>query len=625
MIQTNTCTWRAAVAGAALTLTMTLSAAPLLAEAFDPAKYMPVSELRSGMKGFGRTVLAGTEIVTFDAEVISVMHNAFNAKQDVILVRCKGMGLEHSGIIAGMSGSPVYITDDKGQNPRMIGAVAYGWTFNKDPICGVQPIYQMLAIQGVSTTQPATDRSSASARDRIPGGTPGVSGEASSRSSPRRRLQTLEPLSKGRFSTLFSAGPEMTAAAETGPAPDVAGLQPLATPIMVTGASRQTLGFLREGLEGSGFEPVLSGGFGGPDAGEKARLEPGSVFCVPLMQGDMQMTALGTCTDVIGEKALAFGHAFFADGEVELPMAAGAVHTVIPSVMRSIKIGTALNTVGTLVADEQTGIFGKVGPAPAMVPCEVLVRHPNRTDEFHYDCIQQPFFTPLLFSETVLNSVSDHANLPKEHTLRYSIEVAFKDLGVFRSSNITSQGGELPIAMEVSAPARALMNNQFGKAKADRVKVEISVEPVARLGTIERAEIARDCVKPGATLEVFVWWRQFRAPTLTKSYTFKLPDDIPEGSYDLTVCSSEEHVRALRAERPYFFRVESMKQMLEAMNFLAKFQDDRLYLRLSLPTGGMSLGRDNLPDLPSFRRRILADSKRTDVARYTDALVEASR
>ncbi|MGB9625679.1 MAG: hypothetical protein ACPMAQ_12555, partial [Phycisphaerae bacterium] len=145
-------------------------------EASDRARYMGVDELRPGMKGFGRTVLSGTQIVTFDAEIVSVMRNAFFAGQDVILVRCKGAGLEHSGIIGGMSGSPVYITDENGRNPRMIGAVAFGWTFNKDPICGVQPIYQMLAIEGVSATQPATrpSASQGAASRTAPGWPPGV-------------------------------------------------------------------------------------------------------------------------------------------------------------------------------------------------------------------------------------------------------------------------------------------------------------------------------------------------------------------------------------------------------------------------------------------------------------------
>jgi len=606
---TNLRVWRFLAAWVALAAPGVVRAS----EAPDRARYMGVEELRPGMKGFGRTVLSGTQIVTFDVEIVSVMRNAFFAGQDVILVRCKGAGLEHTGIIGGMSGSPVYITDENGQNPRMVGAVAFGWTFNKDPICGVQPIYQMLAIEGVSATRPAT-RPSASQR-------------TASRAATARTSSVRPPLGgpltweQSRFAIPAALGAGAPLAAGTGTSADEASLRPLATPVMVAGASPRTLAYLRERLETSGFEPVPSGGFADGAEAQHTRLEPGSVLCVPLMRGDMQMTALGTCTEVIGEKALGFGHAFFAEGPVELPMAAGAVHTVIPSVMRSTKLGSALNIVGTLLADEQSGIFGRVGPSPPMIPCRITVHGPQGTAEYHYECVRHPFFTPMLVSSTVLDSLNAHVSLPREHTLRYAIEVAFQDLGTFRSANVTSQEGEFPIATDMLVPTSSLMESPFGKARPERVNVEIRVEPVARTASLERAELLRDRVKPGATLEVLAWWRPYRAAPETGTYTLKLPDDIPEGSYELTICSAQEHLRALRAERPYFFHVRSLPQMLEAMNFLAQFQDDHVYLRLSLPTGGVSLGRDNLPDLPSYRQRILADSRRTDVVRYTDALV----
>ncbi len=596
---TPTTRWRSLIL-----LPAAMGAVPLMAQGYDPSKYMSANELRRGMKGFGRTVLAGTEIITFEAEVISVMRNAFYPKQDVILIRCKGAGLEHSGIIGGMSGSPVYITDENGQNPRMIGAVAYGWTFNKDPVCGVQPIHQMLSIQGVTETRPAASRPATQA-------------------SARRGRRSAATEDGNRYAGLFGSRSEATPATDAGPEAAAPGLQPLATPVMVSGASPRAMEFLRRQLADTGFEPVASGDFGdaaGP-ATRPVRLEPGSALAVPLMRGDSQMNAIGTCTEVLGDRALGFGHAFFSDGPVEMPMATGAIHTVIASVARSNKLGAAVEVVGTLLGDENTGIWGRVGPKPRMIPCDVVVREPDRVREFHYECVQHEFFTPMLLGMAVFDSVEAHTALPREHTLRYTVEMAFQDIGVFRSSNITSQNGEGPIAMDVFGPSEAMTNNEFGKAKTERVRVDITVEPVARLARLERAELARDRVKPGETLEVRVWWQLYRAPTTVKSYSLKLPDDLREGTYELTICSSREHARALRAEKPYLFRVESMKDMLDAMGYLAQFQDDHVYMRLSLPTGGLSLGREAMPQLPSFRQRILDDAKRSDVSRYTDALV----
>ncbi|HON68778.1 MAG TPA: hypothetical protein PLS23_20025, partial [Phycisphaerae bacterium] len=144
---THTLVLRAVASAAAIMATAPFAPASP-AEPFDSSRYMAPSEIRPGMKGYGRTVMSGTRIDTFQFEVISVMSNAFYAKQDVILIRCSGLRLEHSGIIGGMSGSPCYVTDEQGRE-RMIGAVAYGWSFNKDPICGVQPVTQMLDIINV--------------------------------------------------------------------------------------------------------------------------------------------------------------------------------------------------------------------------------------------------------------------------------------------------------------------------------------------------------------------------------------------------------------------------------------------------------------------------------------------
>jgi hypothetical protein len=122
--------------------------------AFDPARHMRVSEVREGMTGYGLSVFKGTKIERFDVKVVSVLRN-FNPKYDVVLIDCKGANLEHTGAIAGMSGSPIYLKDDQGRS-RMIGAFAYGWPMMKDPLAGVQPIEYMLGIGGGTAGAEAT-------------------------------------------------------------------------------------------------------------------------------------------------------------------------------------------------------------------------------------------------------------------------------------------------------------------------------------------------------------------------------------------------------------------------------------------------------------------------------------
>lgn len=593
----------AALIGAACCLA---AAAPtLLATDIDSGKYMRPEEVRRGMKGFGRTIMAGTEIATFDVEVISVMHNSFYAKQDVILVRCSGLNLEHSGIIAGMSGSPVYLTDDNGRNPRMIGAIAYGWSYNKDPIAGVQPITQMLSIRGFDTEGKATTQPSTQAR-----------------AADRWRAMRPAPPADSRYAGLKCFGlSDAPSPSQADDSPTPAGVRPLATPIMVSGVSPRTMAFLRERLAGSGYEPVPSGGFGAGAGDADVKLEPGSVLCVPMLTGDIEMDALGTCTEVVGNRVLGFGHAFFGEGPVEMPMATGAVHTVIPSVQRSIKLGASLKTVGTLRIDDNAGIAGVVGEAPAMVPIDVTIREPGGTRTYHYACAQHEFFTPFLAASAISESLFAHRDLPREHTIRYTIDVAFKDLGEFRAANISSESGAMSILFEAEFPMMQLMDNEFGRAKVERVRVEMEIEAVAHTAMMDRVELARDRVKPGAVLEARVQWRVYRGAPVTKSYTLTVPDDLPDGEYELTICSAARHLASLQSEKPYLFRPESMKQTLEGLNVLAAPREDHVYMRLRLPTGGLYVGRDVLPELPSFRQRILADGKRSGVGVFHDALV----
>ncbi|MBN1491701.1 MAG: hypothetical protein JXA69_17440 [Phycisphaerae bacterium] len=580
-----------------------LSPRPATAQDLDLDKYMPVDELRRGMTGFARTVLAGTEISTFDVEVVSVMRNAFASNQDVILVRCKGAAVEHSGIARGMSGSPVYITDSAGRNPRMIGAIAYGWSFNKDALGGVQPIAQMLAIE------------------KVAGANVGEAGKSESKQAWRVPQRPRIAPEDNRFGAILQGRLAESAAPPAMPAATASDLCPLRTPVMTLGASPHTLTFMREQFEGSGLEPVASGASGDPGDFTDAKLEPGATLCVPIMQGDRSMAALGTCTEVIGDRVLAFGHSFYAEGSIELPMATGGIHTIVPSLMTSFKLGASANTVGTLVRDEYTGIYGRLGRGPAMIPCQVRVQEAGEEHTYNYELVHHEFLTPRMLGVALFESLFARRELPKEHTLRYTIDITFENLGAFRSANITSQRGAYGIAADATMPASMLMENEFGHARIERASMTVTVEPTARVAQLERAVLARDRVKPGETIEVQVWWRRFRADPVASTYTLELPDDLPDGDYELTVCSARAHVAALAREKPYLFRVDSMAQILEAMNLVAGFADDRVFLRLALRDGGLSVGKDVLPDLPSFRQRILADAKRSDVERYKEALV----
>lgn len=596
---------------------------------YDPSRYMSPREIRPGMTGYGRTVMSGTRIDTFEFEVVSVMSNAFYARQDVILVRCSGLKLEHSGIIGGMSGSPCYIRGEDGKD-RMIGAVAYGWSFNKDPICGVQPITQMLEVakfrdpETASTTRPASGAAARAARGadqstaRLARGSVEI-GELIARTWPK-------PIDEGSIFSVFND--EIVKYATQPPRVDgLAGLQPLRTPVMIGGAGHpEVMSFLRDVFGRLSMEPVASGG---PSASTRAetdevKMEPGSVLCIPLITGDISADALGTCTEVIGDRVLGFGHSMDARGTTKLPLATGMVHTVIPSVMRSNKLGASLRTVGTLYGDEACGIFGVTGDRAAMVPVEVTVEDRRGKSTFRYEVAQDEAMTASLAGSVVMESIYAHSDLPREHTIKYSVETEFEGLGKFRTDNTTSQSGGSDVAMAAMVPAMTMLNSPFGEAAVKKVSVELAIEEAAKQAQIDEIRLDRQAYKPGETVTARVRWAHYRkSPMFTEeSYTFDLPEDLPDGQYHLTVGGARLHMLALRSEKPHLFRAESLPELLGRLNQISAEPDNRLFLRLTLPSKGLAVKSTELPDLPSHVAAIYGGSRRTDIQPFQEALVK---
>jgi hypothetical protein len=594
---------------------------PVLAD-YDHSKYISPDEVRPGMKGYGRTVMSGCQIDTFQFEVIAVMKNAYYAKQDVVLAKCSGLNLEHSGIIGGMSGSPCYIVDEATGQTRMLGAVAYGWSFNKDPICGIQPITQMLPIpqlrmpKDVPATQPLVQADEGEAAGDRGAGIP--VGEIVGR-------LWAEPIDQASPLSVLNDDIKRINAGRDRREPMAAQMQPLPIPLMVSGINERVLGQMRKHCERFGFEPMASGGVSvaTAEAYSNVKLEPGSALVVPMMTGDMMMEGLGTCTEVIGDRVLGFGHSMNGEGAVELPLATGMVYTVIPSVNRSNKLGAALKMVGTLYGDENTGVFGIVGKAPPMIPLEVTVHDLRGTQEYHYNLAQDENLTPMLLLEGASASVYAHNDPPEDHTIRYSVEVEFEGLGTFRSENFTSQRGMGGVGADLMMPAMSLMGAPFGKARITRAKADITVEKGARSASFDEVTLPRTVFKPGEKVEAKVRWFHYRqSPAFTNAtYSIDLPKDLPDGDYELTVCSPRSHLAEMREEKPHLFRAKNLRDMLDAFNRLTGCPDNGVYLRLSLPRGGLAVDKTELPELPSFRRQILADSGRTDIHRFAEVKV----
>lgn len=565
-------------------------------------RYLHHSKLQRGMKGYGLTVMAGTEIVRFDAEIISVM-TRWGSQQDVILARLSGQGLEKSGIIAGMSGSPVYISD--GGKDKMIGAVAYGFFAQKEPVCGIQPISQMLALSDLA--------------DGAAGGSTPPAAAAQSAASPVSIKALLQP---GRLDLDSLLGRKKAAESATDPR-----LVPLASPLMVPNLCGRSLSSLQRTLSPMGFVAMQAGGVGGRVAEIKAPpITPGAAVCVPLVGGDADWYAVGTVTDVIGDRVLAFGHDFMAEGDVDFPLAAAYVHTIISGVTESFKLTSTLQEVGALKRDESVGIFGRLGAKASMIPMDVTIRWAieNRRQKFHYELCRHPWLTPMAYKGVLEDSALGRFKPPEHHTVRHTVEIDFGKLGKFRSTGI-SAGSDVSSAESDGVRALvAMLHNPFSESpRVESVSLEMEILAGDATAKILDLQLDGQVYKPGQTVTGGVTLQPFRKDRLRLPVTFELPADLEDGTYTLTACDDVVAMRQLQSEMPQRFDPRDLQQLFDAVQRVVSLKADQLYLRLPLKEGGVALRGGELRDMPASKAGMLSQAQAINTHLFREAVVRS--
>ncbi|HSS45479.1 MAG TPA: SpoIVB peptidase S55 domain-containing protein, partial [Thermoanaerobaculia bacterium] len=358
----------------------------------QPTEILSEEKVVPGMKGYGVTDLGdGKGIQRFDVEILGLLKR-FAPRQDLILARVSGAGLENSGIIAGMSGSPVYV------DGKLVGALAYGWPFSKDPICGITPIQSMLDIRHAPAAPPVPIGGSAASTARL------VSAFAQGRFAER-----LEDIWR--------------------PLREASGDSPAALPLPVSLAGEGSPGSLFGRLaEAAGWMAVPSGVSSGraalavgrrpSEVSPAERLLPGSAVATELLSGDMDLSATGTVTWVEGNSVLAFGHPFLSMGPVSMPMARAEVLTVLPSIFRSFKFAATGSVLGSITQDRSSGILGTFGTRAPMVPITIrMSSEETPAQTYHFEVVHNSMLTPILAAIAIDNVLTTLEKRQGERTL----------------------------------------------------------------------------------------------------------------------------------------------------------------------------------------------------------------
>lgn len=583
------------------------SIAPVLAEApppplFDSSKYMRVSEVRPGMTGYGLSVFSGTKIDRFNVQVVSVLKD-FNPKTDglgpntdIVLIRCAGQNLEHTGAIEGMSGSPIYLKDDSGKY-RMIGAFAYGWPLAKDPIAGVQPIEQMLKL------------------------------------SPQRRIPSTQHVSEhgGRKSWSYiqamDAFRQRVLAATKQPAKslDFSGvhLQPLATPLASSGMPADLLNEFSALAGGFSGEPLQTMSTGAPADATKAKLEPGSVLAVPLLMGDMDLTAIGTCTETIGDKIFGFGHAFNNEGAISLPMGSGEIYTVIANLMTSFKVGSLTQIQGTLNTDELYGVAGRIGSSPNMIPLTLHVIYTDGSQDrvYHMQMAAHPKLTPLIATVAISAAISATRELPEYHTLDYDLQMDFANGQSVHLVNEMVNTEAQDMMFAIGVPLMTAVENPFQQVMVKSITGTLRITPQAEEAKILSVEVPKQRYKSGETVRAYVSYRPFRGGEAIVPVEMQLPADLEEGTYDLIISDWQNFLQTEQSTRPFRFTAQSADEVFDVLRDMANVKRNAIYFRLLRDEDGVAIGRTALPNMPSSRRQVIMEGGRSDVTQFLSSKV----
>ena len=561
----------------------------------DGSKYLTTDKLRRGMKGYGLTTFKGTKPERFGVEIIGVMHNAWGVGSDVILVRCSGQNLEQTGIAAGMSGSPIYV------NGKLIGALAYAFAFARAPIAGVTPIAEMLPLVKKGPGRKARKAAAA--------------------------VELKEPVrvfGRDFFEVKLSGRPAPRPATL-----EAIELCPIATPIRRAGlgpprVARRLLREFAPQLEKVGLMPV-QGGTAGAKEGKGAKLEPGATIGARLLWGDLNWDAIGTVTEIVGDRVLAFGHPVFSQPDLDIPMTTGYIYTIVPSFRRTFKMGSGLQIVGRFDTDRETGVAGTIGAKGRSVKIAVSVSglDGDKTRQYNFEAVRHPTMTAMMAGMAVSGCLFRSGDPPEELAARYKITVVPEGRAPVVIENVESGWNGLGTAAQVYNEVRGalftLTNNSFERVFPVSVSVEAKFERVRRYAAIESVALDSSAARRGQTLRATVELRHARGRRARKIIDVSIPRDAPLGKAVLQVCGGRACMIGDRKDAPGRFIPADIDGVLRLLR--KQYRRDRIYVRLSYAGNGISFKGKELPDLPSSVHGVIASRRQTGLTKLRNTIV----
>ena len=542
---------------------------------------MPLSDVKPGMVGVGRTVFEGTELRDFKVTIIGVLKNVQGPRRDLIIAKLEGGPLAETGVAAGMSGSPVYI------DGRLIGAVGYSiGSFPKVAIAGITPIEEMK-----DATQLSARRSAQNGPLELPFTTETFA------AALRASYAPLMPANAtGSVQGIGLSNAEATQLASS--------LRPIATPLVMSGFGPDAFQLVSRMLGDAGFSPVLSGAGGGASAEVLAAmngpLREGDALGVALASGDLEMGATGTITHIDGDRVYGFGHPFFNLGPAQLPLTRAYVHAMLPSLMSSFKITSMGAVIGTIEQDRATAIAGTLGKMPTTIPMTITLRSTRdgvvvpRT--FTFQIANDQTFTPLISYVTLYNALASYERqfgsatfaLKGRAGVKGHADVAFEDV-------FAGEAPALATATSIAGPLSMVLGNDREPVMFDKLEFTIDATETPRTATIERVWIDELRPRAGRTVPLKILTRGYRGEEKISTVALNIPAHAT-GSLSIMVTDGKQLNAYEQRELRRTFQPRSVEQMIRVLNTTRR--NNRVYVRLLTGAPGAVVNGEAMAALP---------------------------
>ncbi len=548
------------MAAVTLALGALLSPASLLAQnAAAPAGpppsnggFYPLSQVHRGLTGTAWTVFSGSKPEPMEVEILGVLRGARGPGHDMILAQLHGAKPEYTGVVAGMSGSPVYIGN------KLLGSLSYRiGQFSKDPIAGITPIEQMLEVRDLPVDAAQGHAASADERD------------------------------------------DLTAGGMT--------FQAMETPLVMSGFRPEAIRLWQKQMVGTGLDMVAAGGAGGsskPQSGTSAAalasMEPGSAVSAQLVRGDLEISATCTVTYIDPKQLLACGHPILQAGPVSLPMTTTDVVATLASPLNAFKIVNTGEVIGAFTQDRDAAIRGVLGAKASMIPVHIEVHGAGNERKLNFEVLDLPSLTPQALMVAIYNTLLE----TNASTAKTSYHVTGNiDLDGYPPSplNLWAPSGDsvpapLTAAMQIGEHFSRLYSNGTRRGAVHSINLRIeTVERNVQVDLETARLVSGNIVHAGDTVVVEATLHPWQQPARNVRIPVTLPARLGEGKLRLLVSDAGTLDRALDPPRFTSHSADLETEMAQARR---EHPADRIYVSLLEPDTQAGIDGHTLSGLP---------------------------